>query len=344
MAKKLLNFRRLFELFNESKSSREQLTTPTHILVVFDKTASTDIAYRLKKLLVPEQAGAELTVGELHEGVGSSVVFDVAIFVAGSQSALVAQEAKHLAETGVPCAILADSSLDLPVFDDVEDSVAALLTTMSVSDAMQLDEPLAHWLVESGDKAVAFAASYSFCRKALVDSVSMLCAGQNAAVGAIDIIHGSDFPIMTMNQLKLALTIAAASGRSLDSSFVVDLALVLGCALTWRQLVRGVGSVLPIGNFVGRAAVGFAGTMVTARLLEARNDDGLARLGSSMAELKEKLHKNLQDRVLADGDKSSLESFTLEFMPPQVAEDSLEKRQSNPVSDSTPSTGYIVYS
>ncbi|ERI04764.1 hypothetical protein [Atopobium sp. oral taxon 810] len=286
MAKKAFSLSRVLELLNESKSSDEQRCAPTHTLVIIDMSAPREVALELKRLLSAEQSSAELSIKELEYGVGGTLVPDLAIFVVGSQLALVAKEAKRLAEAGVPCALIAESSLDLPSFDNLDESFKDLLTPIAVSNIADLAKPLAQWMVEASDKAVAFAASYSFCRQTLIDSLILLCAAQNAAVGAVDIIHGSDFPIMTVNQIKLALSIAAASGRSLSPSFLIDTALVLACGLSWRQIARSMSNILPIGNWLGRGAMGFAGTMATAQLLEAQNDGSLAR---AAAMLKDKL-------------------------------------------------------
>lgn len=286
MAKKAFSLSSMLELISESKSSDEQRCAPTHTLVIIDMSAARELVLELKRLLCAEQPSAELSIKELEYGVGTTLVPDLAIFVVGSQFALVAKEAMRLAESGVPCALIAESSLDLPSFDNLDERFKDLLTPIAVSNTADLAKPLAQWMVEASDKAVAFAASYSFCRQTLIDSLVLLCAAQNAAVGAVDIIHGSDFPIMTVNQLKLALSIAAASGRSLSPAFLIDTALVLACGLSWRQLARVLSNILPIGNWLGRGAMGFAGTLLTAQLLEAQNDGSLSRVAVS---LKDKL-------------------------------------------------------
>ncbi|WP_298578294.1 hypothetical protein [uncultured Olegusella sp.] len=286
MAKKAFSLSSVFELLSESKSSDEQRCAPTHTLVIIDMSAARELILELKRLLCAEQPSAELSIKELEYGVSTTLVPDLAIFVVGNQLTLVAKEAKHFAESGVSCALIAESSLDLPSFDNLDESFKDLLTPIAVSNTAELAKPLAQWMVEASDKAVAFAASYSFCRQTLIDSLVLLCAAQNAAVGAIDIIHGSDFPIMTVNQLKLALSIAAASGRSLSPSFLIDTALVLACGLSWRQFARMLSNILPMGNWLGRGAMGFAGTLATAQLLKAQNDGSLVR---DAAKLKDRL-------------------------------------------------------
>ncbi len=105
----------------------------------------------------------------------------------------------------------------------------------------------------------------------------MRCAAENAAIGAVDVIHGSDFPLMVANQLKLSFSLAAAYGESPSARYALDAALVCACGIGWRAFVRRVSDVIPFGSWMVRATFGFAGTMATGLLLEARHDGTLKK-------------------------------------------------------------------
>lgn len=102
---------------------------------------------------------------------------------------------------------------------------------------------------------------------------------ENAAVGAVTLIPGSDMAIMTANQAKLALDIAVAYGRGLDPSRALELAGVVGAGFGYRALARAVSRLAPGLGWAFKGAMGYVGTVATARALQVRFDfeDGSLR-------------------------------------------------------------------
>ena len=73
---------------------------------------------------------------------------------------------------------------------------------------------------------------------------------QNAGVGLVVFIPGADLPIMTLNQAKMLLQIAAAYGEPMGKERVKELAAVVGGAFAlplrwparwWRSCPRSAG-------------------------------------------------------------------------------------------------------
>src|SRR4051812_24040477 len=80
----------------------------------------------------------------------------------------------------------------------------------------------------------------------------------------------SDTAFLTMNQVRMAFLIAAASDRAVGySEQKSEIATVIGSAFGWRALAKQLVSKIPFGGgLVGKAAVAYAGTKVLGLSLE----------------------------------------------------------------------------
>ncbi|MFR1168058.1 MAG: hypothetical protein ACLSDQ_11025, partial [Adlercreutzia equolifaciens] len=90
-------------------------------------------------------------------------------------------------------------------------------------------------------------------------------AVQNAGVGLVVFIPGADLPIMTLNQAKMLLQIAAAYGEPLGKERVKELAAVVGGAFACRSVARQIVAFVPALGWAVKAAIGYAGTLAMGR-------------------------------------------------------------------------------
>lgn len=146
-----------------------------------------------------------------------------------------------------------DDAPDEPV--ELDEKAAALL-----------DARMGEWIIAAcAPKKLAFALAFPFVRRPLsVDSVNATSL-QNAAVGLVTFIPGTDMPIMTANQAKMLLQIAAAYGCPLNAERVKELACVVGGAFACRNVARTLAGVVPVLGWAVRAGVGAAGTQAMGR-------------------------------------------------------------------------------
>ena len=96
------------------------------------------------------------------------------------------------------------------------------------------------------------------------------CALENAAVGAVQIIPGADFPIMCVNQIRLALDIAACHGQPISVERLADIGGVFGVGLLYRYVARTLVGLVPGVGWLLKGAVGYAGTVATGQALSLR--------------------------------------------------------------------------
>jgi uncharacterized protein (DUF697 family) len=117
----------------------------------------------------------------------------------------------------------------------------------------------------AGDHVVALGRRYPIMRAAAANRVICRTAGQNAVIGLAFFVPGADMPAMTLNQAKMALSIASIYGEELDRERVVEMAAVVGMGLGLRALARYlVGSAPGIG-WVVKAGTGYVATMAMGK-------------------------------------------------------------------------------
>jgi uncharacterized protein (DUF697 family) len=183
----------------------------------------------------------------------------------------------QLGGRGIPVAIIVRSAVESYDFSHLgfqgwEPEVIA------ATDGETLLTRLAEWIIRARpDKARAFSANFAFIRPIQVRALITACAIQNATVGAINLIPGSDLPIMTANQAKLALDIAASYGKGLSAGRIPEVAGVVGAGFAYRALARTLLGLIPGVGWVLRAGLGFAGTVATGNAVKARFEAALPR-------------------------------------------------------------------
>ncbi|MGN0075535.1 MAG: hypothetical protein ACI38Z_00965 [Parafannyhessea sp.] len=273
--KSRVSVRDVAEVLSAGRNSERRRSTPVSLLVIVDSRAPREVVLAVRDAFVPEQESSSVEVRPLAGCGVPDGSRDLVVVVAGPEADAASRVAEGYARCGVATCVVVESALDF-VAGDLPESVAALVTPVAASSADALSANLSQWVADvAGEKAIAFAANFPFCREPVVRSLVRDAALQNAAVGAVDVIHGADFPIMTVRQAKLALDIAAANGRRVDLSCVADVAGVAGAGLAYRAVARGLEAALPLPRWMVRSAVGYAGTVATAAVAGVRNQPGL---------------------------------------------------------------------
>ena len=133
---------------------------------------------------------------------------------------------------------------------DPEDPFSLEPLPMCAAYHEQLRTKMGEWVVAAfREKRLAFAQAFDFVRKPLSMESVRSTAFQNAGIGLVVFIPGADFPIMTLNQTKMVIQIAAASIKLhhlADLLFEGHASEQIGDALFGGQvgiLVRQVGGV-----------------------------------------------------------------------------------------------------
>ena len=102
----------------------------------------------------------------------------------------------------------------------------------------------------AGDTSYVLAAKLPAIRHAVCQQIVSKFARQNGILGAAIFIPGADFPVLTLNQIRMVLRLAAAHGEEIDAKRAVKLLGVVGAGLGFalaRQALDGL-SRAPAGR------------------------------------------------------------------------------------------------
>ena len=98
-------------------------------------------------------------------------------------------------------------------------------------------------------------------RRAVAEEAVKATAFQNAVIGGVTVIPGADMPLMTANQAKMVLQIAAAYGQPLGAERIKELAAVVGGGFALRAIARQALAFVPGFGWAIKAGIGYTGTM-----------------------------------------------------------------------------------
>ena len=169
------------------------------------------------------------------------------------------------------------------------------------------------------EKRLAFAVSFPFMRRSLARDAVQATSLQNAGIGLVPLIPGADLPIMTLNQAKMVLQIAAAYGHEMDKDRLKELAAVVGGAYACRTLARELVELVPVLGFAIRSGVAYGGTAALGyAVIEyfegGENANGVANVASKAAEKGNKIISKVRS-VAADPKSLNLSAKAGDRLP-----------------------------
>jgi uncharacterized protein (DUF697 family) len=131
---------------------------------------------------------------------------------------------------------------------------------------------------KADDTAPALAAKLPALRRGIAESLVAKVSRQNGLIGAAVFIPGVDFPVLTLNQLRLVMKLATAYGQQLDAQRLPEVLGVVGTGLGLRAIARGALGVVPVGGWAVKGGVAYTGTRALGeaaiRYFEARENLG----------------------------------------------------------------------
>ncbi len=144
-------------------------------------------------------------------------------------------------------------------------------------------------------KALPLSLAFPFVRRPYANELVNVTSVQNAGIGAVLFIPGADMPIMTLNQAKMLLQIAAAYGQPMTIERAKELVAVVAGGFSCRSLARQIVGILPVGGWVAKGAIGYAGTLAMGKAAIEYFESGAGLVG--VAGLTSKLSGAVQKAV-----------------------------------------------
>lgn len=324
-----IDIKAVMDAMGDAEEARNQ---PIRVHVYADDTAPIDLV-NIAFAATRSTSGNAVVVHDAYPSTGSipDASADMGLLVAG-ESADTGRVYRSLQSVGVPVAVLsanthktiaiaAEAGCAIPEKDiigpDAEPDEKALPDRTSASeivldsnDAKAMLNRLGRWIVDVfHEKRVAFAYAFPYVRRPLALESVNSTAVQNAGIGFVAIIPGADMPLMTLNQVKMLLEIAAAYGEELSLGRIKEIVAVIGGAFACRAVARQVVGAVPGVGWVVKGGIGYAGTIAMGHALLQYFEQG-ADVGATAQSATENV-KNLPTWLGISSDKSIVENVKL---------------------------------
>ena len=159
-------------------------------------------------------------------------------------------------------AVAAPDAADGIVQDAAQDGISLEPIPLSVDMMERLALRMGEWVVATfKETRLSYAQAFDFVRRPLALESVRSTAAQNAGVGLVVVIPGADMPVMTANQAKMVLEIAATYGQPLTADRIKELAAIVGGGFAWRAVARQIIGVVPALGWAVKAGIGYGGTV-----------------------------------------------------------------------------------
>jgi uncharacterized protein (DUF697 family) len=166
----------------------------------------------------------------------------------------------------VVCVLVGVPSGEAP---DVPHVQATDVVAVAPAEALPIGE-IAERVAERADETSHhLAARLPALRPAVVESIVKGFSVQNGILGVAIFIPGADFPVLTLNQIRMVLRIGAAYGEELDRRSAVEVLSVVGAGLGFRAVSRQLAAVVPGLGWAVKGGVAYAGTRALGEAAEA---------------------------------------------------------------------------
>jgi len=248
-------------LYDASKRLNEDRNRPVRIAVLVEIDAPDALVDAAKSKLHPKTSNGIVDVSVVEPGyvlrVDSRV--DAVVVLLGSGDH-VSATLKGLRDRALPTAVLAldhDRAALSRRIGHAENDV------LVGTDADELIRgPLADWAMHRMEKLrTALGHNFEFVRRAVAKDIVRKSAWQNAAIGVVVFIPGADMPLMTMNQGRMLLQIAATYGEPLETERLKELAAVVAGGFLFRTFARQLVGLIPGFGWAVKGSIAYTGTM-----------------------------------------------------------------------------------
>lgn len=111
-----------------------------------------------------------------------------------------------------------------------------------------------------GDQGTSLAARLPVLREAVCEALIERFSRQNGIAAVAIFVPGADFPVLTLNQLRLVLRLAAAHGVEVDQQRLPEILATLGAAFGFRAVARQLLGAVPVAGWLVKGGIAYAGT------------------------------------------------------------------------------------
>jgi uncharacterized protein (DUF697 family) len=167
---------------------------------------------------------------------------------------------------GVVCVLVGVPDGELPSVPYVLDTD---LIPVRPGEPMPI-EKIAERVADRADEtAHHLAARVPVLRPAVSDAIIKRFARQNGVLGVAIFIPGADFPVLTLNQIRMVLRIATAYGEELDKERAFEVLSVVAAGLGFRTVARHLVALVPGVSWAVKGGIAYGATVAVGEAASA---------------------------------------------------------------------------
>jgi len=112
----------------------------------------------------------------------------------------------------------------------------------------------------AGDRALSLAARLPVLRESVCEMLVQRFSRRNGVLGAAIFVPGADFPVLTLNQIRLIVRIAAAHGVDIDQQRIPEVLATVAAGFGFRAVARQALGAIPLAGWLVKGGVAYGGT------------------------------------------------------------------------------------
>ena len=111
-----------------------------------------------------------------------------------------------------------------------------------------------------GEAGTGLAARVPVLREPLCRELIESFSRKNGILGVAIFVPGADFPVLTLNQIRLVLRLAAAHGVEVDQQRLPEVLATVAAGFGFRAVARQLLGAIPVAGWAVKGGVAYAGT------------------------------------------------------------------------------------
>jgi uncharacterized protein (DUF697 family) len=167
---------------------------------------------------------------------------------------------------GIVCVLFGASNGELPSVPHVLDTDLIPVGPDGSLPVERLAERIAD---RAGETSHHLAARIPALRPPVVDAIVKHFSVQNGVLGVAIFIPGADFPVLTLNQIRMVLRIATAHGEELDRERAFEVLSVVAAGLGFRTVARHLVGLVPGLGWAVKGGVAYGATLAVGEAAAA---------------------------------------------------------------------------
>ncbi len=145
-------------------------------------------------------------------------------------------------------------------FFDVPYVLATEIIMCSPGSGFPVEEIARAIAARIADSGTGLAARLPVIREPVSEALIEKFSRQNTIAAVAIFIPGADFPVLTLNQIRLVLRLASAHGVEVDQDRWPEVLATIGAGLGFRTVARQLLGVVPVAGWLVKGTVAYAGT------------------------------------------------------------------------------------